>query len=107
MDENNIAEALRNTTLSPGDLSEFQIKLAGEYSFLSSRLAEILVIKPQLWLQLRKETKSDASTDKKWEATPEGIEEAIYKLKLRAIEKQLSAINSRLHILSMEARNQL
>jgi hypothetical protein len=101
-----ITKELREGTPSPPDLSDYQITLSGEFGFISSRLEEILKVKPSVWLKLREESKSDAQADKKWESSPIGIEEAIYNLKLKAIGKMMSAINSRLHIANMEARNQ-
>jgi hypothetical protein len=101
-----ITKELREGNPSPGQLSDFQLQLSGEFGFISSRLEEILKAKPSIWLDLREKSKSDAQADKKWEASERGIEETIYQLKLKAISKQMSAINSRLHIANMEARSQ-
>ena len=93
-----ISEKLRTGTYSPGELGDFAFILSGEMGFISARLEEILKVKPSIWLQMKKESKSDAQADKKWEASEIGIEETIYNLKLKAISKQMTAINSRLHI---------
>lgn len=100
-----ISQKLREGSYSPAELADFQVRLAGEYSFIASRLEEILKAKPQEWLRLRAESKSDAQADKKWEASQMGIEETIYNLKTKAISKMLTSINSRLHVANMEARN--
>jgi hypothetical protein len=106
MDLNAITLELRDSQLPPGKLSEYLVQLAGEYAFISSRLEEILKVKPQVWLKLREESKSDTQADKKWESSQDGLQEIIYKLQLKSIEKQLSSIKTRLHIYEMEARNQ-
>jgi uncharacterized protein len=101
-----ITKQLREGTPSPPELADFAVTLSGEYAYICSRLEEIFKVKPSEWLKLRDQCKSDAQADKKWESSQMGLTESIYKLKLKAIEKELSAIRSRLHIAEMESRNQ-
>ena len=91
--------------LDPHKIAEERMELAGEYSRLTEQLGNILEVKPTLWNELRKGTKSDTSADRMWEGTPKGIEEMKIKGRLRSIEKELSAKKSYLDVLINESHN--
>jgi hypothetical protein len=101
-----ISKQLREETLTPGRLSELKLKLAGEYAFISDRLADIQKIYPQTWLALREKTSSDKQADRKWELSKDGYQKTIYKQQLKSIEKLISAIGTRISVLDGESRNQ-
>ena len=54
---------------------------------------------------IRESHKSDTATERAWQSTAEGIRETRIKLKLKALEKQMSAIKTHLKTLSDEAHN--
>lgn len=89
---------------TPHQLAEERVEMAGEYARLSEKLGEILSLKPQEWLLLRENCKSDTSAEKKWAMTEMGVEETLIRLKLKALEKNMSAVKSYLEVLQGEAR---
>ncbi len=90
-------------------MAEERVNLAGEYARLTEILGDILSVKAVRWAMYRvdPECKSDKAAERKWEATPEGIEEMKIKLKLKALEKQIAAAGTLLRAMEMEARNQI
>ena len=92
-------------TESPRQLAEKRITLSAEYSTLSETLSQILTFKAKKWIELRTDSKSASEADKKWEMSPAGIEEMKTRLRLKAIEKELSALRTMLSVLEGEARN--
>lgn len=82
------------------------MRLSAEYARLSERLADILEKKTHIWLNIRADVKSDTAADRKWDSTEDGIQEMRLRLKLKAMEKEMSAIRSHLEVLQGEARNQ-
>jgi F420-0:gamma-glutamyl ligase-like protein len=93
------------STLNPGQLSQYLVEQSHEYCVLSDMLAEILKVKPDKWINLRLDVKSDTAAEKNWERTQDGVNEMLLKLKMKAIEKSMSAIRSRLRTLEVEAKN--
>lgn len=91
---------------SPGELAELRQWFSGEYAFIAGQLEDILLLKPQKWLETREKVKSDTQAEREWQATVEGKNELIWRLRLKAIEKAMSAIKTRLEIISGESRNQ-
>lgn len=86
-------------------MSEVLVAQAHEYGNLSDQLAEVLKAKPLLWMKYREDTASDTAAERKWSSTEQGIAETVLKLKLKSLEKQMSALKTRLHTLETEARN--
>jgi hypothetical protein len=104
-----ISEQLKNSdAVYPDELSTMRVWLAGEYAYLSNQLIGILMKKPEAWKQIRYngEVKSDTAAERIWQATEDGLQETILRMKLRTIDKLSSAIKTRLEVLSGEARNQ-
>ena len=54
---------------------------------------------------MRKNVASDTRADREWDSTMDGIMEMSLRLKLKALEKSMSAIKTRLRIVEMEGRN--
>ena len=90
---------------SPRDLAEQRITLSAEYARSSEELEEILAKKPEYWIILRENTKSDKQADREFERTPEGIKEMRLRMRMKRIEKQLSAARTMLSVYESEARN--
>jgi uncharacterized protein len=101
-----IAKKLIEEKLTPGQLSEIRMKLSANYSFIATRLDDILLAKPQEWLQIRDQSTSDNQADKKYELTENGKLEKVYRQQLKTCEKMMSAIKTRIEVMSGEARNQ-
>lgn len=98
-------EKLKNSQLSPGDLSEIRMTLSAEYATRSEDLAQILVQKAQEWLVEREKRKSDKSTDQWWNASPGGKQEVLLRFRLKGLEKVISAIKTRLEVMMGESRS--
>lgn len=93
---------------SPGELSELNMSLAGYYGLNATELDGILAIKADKWIKIRSEegVKSDAQADRLWEQTVEGQRERRLKLQQKTIEKLMSAIKTRIGVMTIEAKNQ-
>ena len=90
---------------NPHELSEARITLAEEYSRYSGELAKMIKIQADYFNANRDNYKSDKATERAFEGTEEGVKMAVVKLKLKAIEKTMSAYNTHLRLLENEAKN--
>lgn len=88
-------------------LAEARVELSSLYSYFSGQLEQILFTRPDVWLELRKNTKSDKATDREYEATEDGKKEVIYRYRLKRIEKMLSSFSTMLRLLENESKNVL
>lgn len=98
-----ILEVQRGAT--PGRLAEIGVELSGWYARLSQELEDILVFKPERWMEMRKEYKSDKTTDRAWDATEEGKKETRLRIQTKYIEKVLSQIKVLLRVKENESYN--
>lgn len=75
--------------------------LAAEYAYINSQLIGVLMVKPEKWKEIRYngEVKSDTAAERIWQSTPEGLNETVYRMKLKTIEKLLSAVKSRMEVM--------
>lgn len=99
-------QKLQDEQLTPNELSAIRMFLAAEYGRLSTLLVEILSRKPAVWMRLREASESDKQADRKWDASADGLAEMSYRWTMKAVEKNISAIKTRLEVLAVEARNQ-
>ena len=90
---------------TPHQLAEERIGMAEEYSRYSGLYAELVKKRAEHYKKERPNHKSDTSVEREWEMTTEGTQMTIIKLKLKAIEKQLSASNTMLRLLENQAKN--
>lgn len=90
---------------SPHAISEERIKLSEEYSRYAGQLAKLLKVQADYFNNHRHEHKSDTATQRAFEATEDGVTFAVLKLKLKSIEKTMSAYNTHLRLLENEAKN--
>lgn len=89
----------------PLQLAEERIGMAEEYSRYSGQFAELVKIQAQFFKDNREKHKSDTATQRAYELTDQGVRMTIIKMKLKAIEKQLSASNTMLRLLENQAKN--
>ena len=61
-------------------------KISEEYFKLSTELAEIAERKGAEWLKLRIGAKTNAETDKEWDATADGRREAYLRIYLKGLQ---------------------
>jgi hypothetical protein len=82
--------------------------LAAECAYINNQLIGVLMIEPEKWKDIRYsgKVKSDTAAERLWQSTPEGLRKTAYRMKLKTIEKLLSAIKSRMEVMMGEARNQ-
>jgi hypothetical protein len=113
MNIKDIEDALRNEDESPPELAKYETILAGYFSYYGQMLKRIEIDKPNIWLSIQEEpTKngdkplSDKKTDMKWAATQNGKKEIALEWELKRIEKMMSAINKRLYVDNVAAKNQ-
>lgn len=85
--------------------SQDHARLAGEYSWNSSQLIDVLKEKSLVWNEIRIQTGSDKQADKQWDAREDGIAEMTLRLRLKSIEKMMSALKSLVRIAETEAHN--
>ena len=92
--------------MTPEELVEEKCKNTDHYV----KLAEIKTQKEKLkalwWETKREDYKSDASTERAWERTKDGLEEKEVATKMKAKLMKISSINSLIHVRENEAHNQ-
>lgn len=90
---------------NPHKLSEARITLSEEYSRYSGEMAKLMKIRADYFNANRASHKSDTACQRAFESTEQGVTMAIIKLKLKSIEKTMSAYNTHLRLLENEAKN--
>lgn len=90
---------------TPHQLAEDRMTMAEEYSRYSGEFAEHVKKQAHFFVENRGNHKSDTSCQRSFELTEDGIRMTILKLKLKAIEKQMSASNTMLRLMENEAKN--
>ena len=101
-----IAEYLKNKDeLTPQEVIKFREYLAGEFFYLGTELAMVLTKKAEIWKEVRKKVKSDKKADIEYELTECGKKEILLKMKLKAMEKMLSALRTTFETQQGEAMN--
>jgi len=89
----------------PYKISEERIKLSEEYSRYCGELANLVRVQASFFNTNRENHNSDKATERAFDTTDEGIKMTIVKLKLKAIEKTMSAYNTHLRLLENQAKN--
>lgn len=103
-----VQEALRGGSLAnnPHQCAMYRSMLAGEYSYLVGMTEQIKARKPAIWLEMRKNNKSDASTEKEYGATTDGVAEKMIEANIKRCEKLMSGLGSLIRLAENEALNQ-
>ncbi len=93
------------TEMTPHDLADELVKMAQSYS-KAGELKIGLIRNHALYYQsFREDHKSDASLERAWELTDDGLNLLEIGQKLKNIEKKMSAIKSLLRVREGEAQN--
>lgn len=100
--EKEVSEGIQ---FSPQELADKRLQLSGFYARASDQIIEILNRKPDIWVELRKGTKSDTSAERQYELTEDGKKLTALRWEIKKIDKLSSAIKQKLEVLSGEARN--
>ena len=105
---NEVQEALRGGQLSsnPHQCALYRSMLSGEYSYLVGLVETIKARKPVIWLEMRKNNKSDTATEKEYSATTDGIQEKQIEANIKRVEKLMTGLNSLIRLAEGEAVNQ-
>jgi len=90
---------------TPHALAEERMGMAEEYSRYSGQFAELVRKQAQFFKDNRGNHKSDAATQRDFELTDDGLRMITIRMKLKAIEKQMSAANTMLRLMENEAKN--
>ena len=91
--------------LTPHQISDKRIELSEEYSRYSGELAKLTFKQAHFFNENRDKHKSDTATQRAFDTTEDGITMTVVKLKLKAIEKTMSAYNTHLRLLENESKN--
>lgn len=90
---------------TPHELAEETMKMAEEFSRYSGLFAEMMKSRAEFYRKHRPNFKSDIAVEREWESTEQGVQMSTIKLKLKALEKQMSAHKTMLRLQENEARN--
>lgn len=93
---------------TPHQLAAERVEVSALYAEASRQLEEILERKPAIWSEIRskEDVTSDAQAERQWDATEDGINEMKLKMKMKRMEKRMSAISTMLRVYEAEGRNQ-
>lgn len=89
---------------SPHFYAEEMMKLSESYSTYSGELAKLTKAEGEFYKLERPNHKSDTSVARAFQTTDDGIRMTITKLKLKSIEKQMSATKVFIEVATNEAR---
>lgn len=104
MDITDIENEMRVGQIGLERAQQLLVRLSAEYSYTAGILEKIAETKPAKWLTMRREFKSDASTDRAWEATPYGTTEATMNIKLKRIGKLIGATKTLIELAHGQTR---
>lgn len=76
---------------SPDKLADELMNLSEQYSRYSGELAKLTKAEGDYYKVTRPHVKSDTAVARQFQTTEEGIQMAVVKLKLKSLEKQMSA----------------
>jgi hypothetical protein len=92
------------TSKNPHQIADERIGMAEEYSRYSGEYAKLIKKQADFFNANRSKHKSDTATQRAFESTEDGVTMAVIKLKLKSIEKQLSASNTMLRLMENESK---
>ena len=92
-------------TIAPKNLADKKMKLAIEYEKLGNRLIEVKTQKAYKVMEYIALGDNNARAESRWDNTELGIEEMTLKIKMKGIEKLISAVSTELDVMNREAQN--
>lgn len=93
------------TQKTPHQVANERMGMAEEYSRYSGLYAEMIKARAVHYRTHRPNFKSDVACEREWQVTEQGVQMTIIQLKLKALEKQMSASNTMLRLMENEAKN--
>lgn len=94
------------TEQTPSQLAELRLKLSDDYSKAGELKVRMMRARAEYYQDHRDDVKSDAALERLWETTNSGLELMELNMKMKTIERKMSAIKTLLDVRNMEARNQ-
>lgn len=91
--------------MTPHEMAQKRLDLSEEYSRYSGEFAKLVKFQADYFHVERENHKSDNACQKAFDRTPEGVQMTILKMKLKSIEKTMSALNTSLRLAENEAKN--
>ena len=91
---------------TPRDISTERLLIADQYGKLGERKVELLYKRATHYKENREDHKSDASMERAWELTNEGLELMVIKEKMKSKLTKMSALKTALEVANAEAYNQ-
>jgi len=91
---------------NPHQIANDLLKIADYIGKLAERLNELNTFYAMWWQTYRVDYKSDKSAEKAYDLTKDGMEMQTIKLKIKVLERKMSAYKVYLRVLEGEARNQ-
>jgi hypothetical protein len=70
-----IEKQMEAVELTPREVANFKTYLTAIYSLMASKMKEIAIAKPALWLDMRADSNSAKAADMQWEASALGQKE--------------------------------
>ncbi len=101
-----IEKELQGGGITPNRAADLRVELSGLYSTLSGKLENVLYLKPNVWKTIREMTQSDTRADRHFEGTELGLEEMSCRLRMKRIDKVISALSSLIRVAEGNAKNQ-
>ena len=98
-------QKIRDNKDDPHVLADIRLELGAEYAFLSAQLEDILLEKAGAWISFREAAKSTVAADREWESSESGRRELSLKIRLKTVEKLMSAIKTKLEMSKVEGAN--
>ncbi len=90
---------------TPHQLAEERMGMAEEYSRYSGEFAKLIKLQADFFGLQRESHKSDTACQRAFDRTEDGVKMAIIKMKLKALENQMSASNTMLRLMENEAKS--
>lgn len=91
--------------ITPSEAADKRIILSEEYSRISSKVAILESHGDSFFIVNKEKYGTDKLTEKAWKASEEGIEYTWGKARMKAIEKELSALKTLIEVATNVARN--
>lgn len=92
-------------TLLPHEAADRRVTLSEEYSRLSDEMSELKKLSVKWFATNRPDHKSDKACERSFDATNEGLRMIELTFRLKAIEKEMSSLNTFIRNAENQAKN--